>query len=72
MRPEANDIRKQRIQAKIESIAGYSISILRKRIKLNAYDALMVLKEIRGMESENFFNQQFAISPYDFKRKHKA
>lgn len=72
MRPEANQVKKERIERKIKEIAGYDVSTLRKRININAYDALMVLKDIQEMASGKFFNDQFAISPYDFKRKHKA
>ncbi len=69
MRPEAKKVKKERIERRIEEIAGYDVSTLRKRINVNAYDALMVLQDIKDMASMEFFNEHFAISPYDFKRK---
>jgi len=69
---KASDILlKKEIEQKVIELAGYDIKTLQKRVNLGAYDALMILQDIKDMASGNFFNQQFGIQPHDFKRKAK-
>lgn len=62
---------KKEIEQKVIELAGYDVKTLRKRVNLGAFDALKILQEIRDMASGKFFNKQFGIQPYDFKRKAK-
>lgn len=70
-RPEAQNVRKERIKKEIEAEAGYNIGTLLKRLSLNCYDALMVIKDIEHLESKAFLYRHFGIAPYDFKKKPK-
>ena len=60
---------KREIEQKVIELAGYDVKTLQKRVNLGAYDALMILQDIKDMASGKFFNKQFGIQPHDFKRK---
>ena len=67
-RPEAKKITKERIERKIILKSGYDLKTFRKRIKANAFDAIQILNDVKGMASGNFFYDELGIHPYDFKR----
>lgn len=69
VRKEAQEIIKGRIMYEVRIRAGYDVKTLRKRLGVNAYDAIMILKEVEHLATKNFFYTHFSIYPYDFKRK---
>lgn len=70
-RPEAKKVIKERIELEIESKSGYDLKTFRKRIKINAFDAIRVLNDVKDMASGKFFYKELGIHPYDFKRQTK-
>lgn len=71
VRKEVQEIVKGRIMGEVRARSGYDISTLRKRLQANAYDAIMVLRDVAYLAPKNFFFTHFGISPHDFKRKPK-
>jgi len=70
-RPEAKKVIRERIEREIVLKSGYDLKTFRKRIKVNAFDAIQVLNDVKDMASGSFFYSELGIDPYDFKRKPK-
>lgn len=62
-RKEAQEITKGRIMYEVRIRAGYDIKTLRKRLGMNAYDAIMILKEVEHLAPQNFFLYSFFNLP---------
>ena len=70
-RKEAKEVTKSKIMNEIAAKSGYDMKTFRRRLQENAYDAIMILKDVEHMATQNFFFNHFSISPHDFKRKPK-
>ena len=70
-RKEAKEVTKSKIMNEIAARSGYDMKTFMKRLRENAYDAIMILKDVEHMATQNFFFNHFSISPYDLPNRCK-